>query len=202
MRKKRGSTSTQVSTTHPILHATIERALPATHPSGPRHPTDLGNRCQAPFSMAHVKSSPATRFRVFSPKPICPFSRNRTGAPTAFNIVSTTQYRSPQFMSITPCYSVAKTDPWQLHFERGALNRLPPLRFQSGSSSCTTTSSTSPRHTYLSLLTAVSDGAHEIEPQHSLWAFFPPTHSPSLRNRTSHPTALSIVSTAKYRYPQ
>src|ERR1700691_5562788 len=81
MRKKRGSTSTQVSTTHPILHATIERALQATHPSVPRHPTDLGNRCQAPFSMAHVKSSPATRFRVFSPKPICPFSRNRTGAP-------------------------------------------------------------------------------------------------------------------------
>jgi len=38
MRKKRESTSTQVSTTHPILHAMIERAPPATHPYRPRHP--------------------------------------------------------------------------------------------------------------------------------------------------------------------
>src|ERR1700685_2962245 len=48
---------------------------------------------------------------------------------------------------------------------------------------------------------AVPDGAHKIEQQRSLWAFFAPTHSPSSRNRTSNPTAFSIVSTAKYRSP-
>src|SRR6202020_2903106 len=96
MRKKRGSTSTQVSTTHPILHAMIEWAPPATHPSGPRHPTNVGNQLQAPFATAHAKSKPTARFRVFHPQTQLPPRAIELVTATTSSPISIIYYRSPQ----------------------------------------------------------------------------------------------------------
>src|SRR6202044_1370701 len=116
MRKGRGSTSTQVSTTRPILHAMIEWAPPATHPSGPRHPTNVGNRLQAPFATAHVKSKPTAQFRVFHPQTQLSPRTIELATATTPSPISIIQYRSLQRIYVAPRYSLAKTKLQRLHF--------------------------------------------------------------------------------------
>jgi hypothetical protein len=125
--------------------------------------------------------TPQLDFEFCSPQPICPPSRNRTSAPTAFNIILTTQYRSPQFISITPRHSLAKPDPRRHRFERGAPNLLTSPRFRSSKSSSPATSSILLYHRYPRLSTAISDGAHEMKPRRSILSIFdPPTYTFSI----------------------
>ena len=128
----------------------------------------------------HMRNrAPQLDFEFCSPQPICPPSHNRTSVPTAFNIILTTQYRSPQFISITPRYSLAKPGPRRHRFERGAPNLLTSPRFQSSKSSSPATSSILLYHRYPRLSTAISDGAHEMKPRRSILSIFDPQLTPS-----------------------
>src|SRR6202167_4878995 len=195
MRKKRGSTSSQVSTTPSCmlpLNGHLQRPIHLVHGTPLTSVIDAGCRFQR-----HMRNrAPQLDFEFCSPQPICPPSHNRTSAPTAFNIILTTQYRSPQFISITPRYSLAKPGPRQHRFERGAPNLLTSPHFQSSKSSSPATSSILLYHTYPRLSTAISDGAHEMKPRRSILSIFDPQLTPSPFIGTGTPSIPSILSTA------